>query len=257
MEYFIQVNNMPNRNITALALSRLGFTIEPMTESPANRLKRARLAAGYKRAIHFCDAHKVHQGTYSKHETGRRGLRLKQAEDYAELLGNCSAAWLLTGEGRGPGFDANVAPAKLSQTTVVGAVQAGEWHEAADWPDEDRYPVLTPLNGFHETDLFALEVRGNSINEVYPDGSIITCVTLPALGREPKDGELVICQRMDNFGLLEATCKRIRTAEDGVRWLWPESDDPEHQTPISMASESGEEVVLRGVVIWGMRNELL
>ena len=231
-------------------------TITKMTETTADRLRRAREAAGYKRAVHFSADHELTQSLYSQHESGSRPFE-KHMTRYAELLGNCSAAWLLTGEGRGPGFDANVAPAKLSQTTVVGAVQAGEWHEAADWPDEDRYPVLTPLNGFHETDLFALEVRGNSINEVYPDGSIITCVTLPALGREPKDGELVICQRMDNFGLLEATCKRIRTAEDGVRWLWPESDDPEHQTPISMASESGEEVVLRGVVIWGMRNELL
>jgi len=228
-----------------------------MAEIPADRLKRARLAAGHKRAVHFSDSHGISQPTYSNHESGNRGIDLETATLYAGLLGNCSAGWILTGEGKGPGFDPNIAPAKLSQTKVVGVVQAGNWSEVMEWPPEDQYPLMIPANPYAETDLFALEVRGNSTNLVYPDGSIVVCVTLPALGREPKDEELVVCQRTDVHGLWEATCKRIRTAADGVRWLWPESDDPLHQEPISMASENGEEVSLRGVVIWGIKNELL
>jgi len=154
-----------------------------MEDTPATRLARARIAAGYKTRQAFVDAHNLGRSAYYAHESGNRGLKINVADEYAAMLGNCSAAWLLTGDGQGPGFDVNVVPAgKMGTTTVVGVVQAGDWREVIDWPPEEQYPVMTPVNGFHETDLFALEVRGNSINLAYPDGSIVVCVSLPALG---------------------------------------------------------------------------
>ena len=67
---------------------------------PAERLKQARLAAGFKTAKEFSDTHYIAQATYSTHESGKRGLKLQTAQHYAELL-NVSTAWILTGEGEG------------------------------------------------------------------------------------------------------------------------------------------------------------
>ena len=227
-----------------------GATISGMGTPQSDRLKHAREKSGFKRAVHFADAIGVPQPTYAKHEKGTRGFDVEQAEEYARSLGNCTAAWLLTGEGSGPDFDNNVRPAKLQQTTVVGSVQAGAWVEALDWPPEDQYPIMTPTNGFDVNDLMALEVRGSSMNRELPEGSIVVCVSLPALGRDPKEDELVVCQRTDETGLFEATVKRLKRDKEGVWWLWPDSDDPMHQGPISTQPAHGETLEIRGVVIW-------
>jgi SOS-response transcriptional repressor LexA len=67
----------------------------------AARLKTARVAAGYKTAKQFADAHSIAQGTYALHESGGRGLQREAAVEYAKLL-NVSVDWLYTGEGQGP-----------------------------------------------------------------------------------------------------------------------------------------------------------
>ncbi len=63
------------------------------------RLKTARIAAGFKSAKDFCQKNKIPSSTYSLHETGRRNLKPKIAEKYAQLLG-VNISWLLTGHGK-------------------------------------------------------------------------------------------------------------------------------------------------------------
>ena len=67
-------------------------------DSTGKRLRMARIAAGYKTARAFCDKHGVPHSTYSLHETGRRNLKPKIAQHYADLL-HVNLAWLLTGLG--------------------------------------------------------------------------------------------------------------------------------------------------------------
>ncbi len=67
-------------------------------DSTGKRLRMARIAAGYKTARAFCDKYNVPHSTYSLHETGRRNLKPKIAQQYADLL-HVSVAWLLTGMG--------------------------------------------------------------------------------------------------------------------------------------------------------------
>ena len=62
------------------------------------RLKTARLAAGYRTAINFCEKNQIPVSTYNMHETGKRKLSADVAEKYASIL-NINAAWLFTGEG--------------------------------------------------------------------------------------------------------------------------------------------------------------
>ncbi len=67
-----------------------------MTESPNDRLKRARELAGFKSAAGFAAAHDFPESTYRSIENGTRSLTMAAAKQYAPKLG-CSWAWLMDG----------------------------------------------------------------------------------------------------------------------------------------------------------------
>ncbi|SDH08072.1 LexA family transcriptional regulator [Pelagibacterium luteolum] len=61
------------------------------------RLKDARIAAGYKTGTDAAQAMKISVATYNAHENGHRGLTLKAAERYADFF-NVRESWLLVGD---------------------------------------------------------------------------------------------------------------------------------------------------------------
>jgi phage repressor protein C with HTH and peptisase S24 domain len=67
-------------------------------ETPAMRLKLARVTAGYKTAKAFSDKFGVPQPTYSMHESGERSILGEVAQRYADWLG-VRVVWLERGEG--------------------------------------------------------------------------------------------------------------------------------------------------------------
>jgi phage repressor protein C with HTH and peptisase S24 domain len=67
-------------------------------ETPAMRLKLARVVAGYKTAKAFSDKFGVPQPTYSMHESGERSILGEVAQKYAGWLG-VRVVWLERGEG--------------------------------------------------------------------------------------------------------------------------------------------------------------
>ena len=67
-------------------------------KNTADRLRAARIAAGYRTAKAFAEKHGIPEATYSQHETGTRGLRLGVAKNYCTLL-DINVNWLLTGNG--------------------------------------------------------------------------------------------------------------------------------------------------------------
>lgn len=97
-----------------------------MAESPHDRLKFARLAAGFETATQFSEKFGIPQPTYANHETGKRGLRLSTAERYAGFLANCDSAWLLTGRGMEPrpGGNVNVSRVIWGRPDVLGEIVA-------------------------------------------------------------------------------------------------------------------------------------
>ena len=197
------------------------------------RLKKAREAAGYASAADFARAEGVGEATYRHHENGNRGLRLHQAERYARAL-RVDLGWLLTGEGEREGAEipgGRTIP--LASIDVLGAVQAGQWREALEWDRADWYQVAIPINPrYARFKQFGLEVRGDSMNEVYPHGSVVVCVKLMDLGQDPEPGQRVVCLRRSETGdLYEATVKELRRHSNGSYWLWPRSTNPEFQQP--------------------------
>lgn len=69
--------------------------------SPHDRLKRARLEAGFETAQQAADAFGWTPVTYRAHEAGERGFKLAAASNYAMAFG-VSGGWLLFGEDAEP-----------------------------------------------------------------------------------------------------------------------------------------------------------
>lgn len=149
----------------------------------------------------------------------------------------------------------------LRSVPVVGAVQAGQWAEALEWPPSDRYEVIVPgdpaFAGFPVT---AVEVRGPSMNRVYPEGTVLICVGAVYLADYAfNTGDRVVVHRRDRTGLLEATVKEYVLDDTSHAWLWPRSDDPNFQQPWRVPDgdpdDDSEDLRITALVIGSYRPE--
>ena len=119
-------------------------------------------------------------------------------------------------------------PSTAPTPTVVpvqGVVQAGIWSESqSDALEAWEIPSLVvPIPEMYRfARPYALIVRGESMNLVFPEGTYLVCVSVDDLGAEPPDGAYVIVQRTNTAGEIEATCKRLKLTPEGVSWLMPE-----------------------------------
>ena len=159
-----------------------------------------------------------------------------------------------------PGTGDQVAPfMPLSVDYIVGEVRAGAWLEAAEWRESDRMPISVPIDPAYERlPRFGVIVRGPSMNELYPEGTVLICVRLMDLGREPEDGERVVVFRTRPDGLVEATAKEYRLI-NGRAELHPRSTDPRYQAPTPLLDgtrdQEGIEITIHAVVIGSYRPE--
>jgi SOS-response transcriptional repressor LexA len=137
---------------------------------------------------------------------------------------------------------------------VVGHVQAGSFNEAVEWDRSRWYPVDVPIPDRFRRVAKALEVRGNSMNLEYKPGAIVIWVDMLDY-RPPRheDHVVVYSERMD--GQIEATIKEYRVDANSKRWLWPRSDDPEHQLPLDLDNppEGVCNITVKGIVIGDYR----
>lgn len=164
---------------------------------------------------------------------GERGVKVAETKKMADYL-----EWdeqHLTERLRG---DSQLSPSILRNIRVRGTVEAGFYREALEWPEEEWYSSgVSPLKKFEHLPQFALEVRGSSMNLKYKPGTILICVNLIHLGRDPVPPEKVIVTRSLPNGLVEATVKELHKKDDGTWWLIPRSDDPAHQAPIPLTAD--------------------
>lgn len=131
----------------------------------------------------------------------------------------------------------NVSPAELLEPQrqapllLVGTVAAGKWQSADDVPD----PVAltgVPLPGHinPSTPRYAYKVKGESMNELYPHGSIVICIDNVQANHDPQPGERVVVRRRRLDGTVEFTIKELMVDAAGDKWLIPRSTDPRYQT---------------------------
>lgn len=140
---------------------------------------------------------------------------------------------------------------------VRGPVQAGAWHQVWELPESEwqsftgRADVTAPLR-----DRFGVEVRGESMNDLYPPGTILECVSFLG-GAEIASGRRVIVERVRVDGDREVTVKELYRDSEGVEWLVPRSSNPAFQTPIRADQQEPDiaEVRVIGTVVGSYRHE--
>lgn len=138
-----------------------------MRKPEAERLKQARLAAGWVTAAEAARAYGWPVSTYLGHENGSRGYRLEDAKKYARAFHVANgASHLLLGTSQG-----RQAAAMLPVVSFVGP--GGTVFDAAGPLDEIEAPPNCPAGAF------AVRVRGDSWHPVYEDGDTLVCVEEP------------------------------------------------------------------------------
>lgn len=93
-------------------LLRNGIDYSWRMTDPAERLRIARLRAGYETGKEAAEALGVRVSTYLGHENGSRGISAKRAEIYARKY-KVREQWLLYGVGPGPGSEQNGETAEI------------------------------------------------------------------------------------------------------------------------------------------------
>lgn len=221
-------------------------------ETTADRLKQARQNAGYQSAREAADALGVNYTTYGQHENGTRGVPSRAAEKYARKF-KVSLDWLISGNASSLTM-LNKKPAKLGMVPVKGLVKAGGWQDIDAWgagtmaewvPASTEYPLEWQ---------YAYTVDGESLNRIAKHGDRLICLDLALSGADFSDGDLVIVERSRYSGqMIERTAKRARKTLYGYE-LWPESDDPEHQTAIAYDGNIEQDnVAVVARVLWILR----
>ncbi len=191
-----------------------------MTDA-GERLKQARTKAGYSSAAMAAVAMGISSATYAQHENGLRGFPAGKAERYGRFF-RVAPEWLLYGKVKSDAEPASLGP----RLFVKGEVAAGVWREAWEMEADEwevftgRADVAAPLQK-----RFGLRVAGESMNEVYPLGSIIECVHYDQVAAIDNGRRVVVLrERLD--GSIETTVKEYVRTGEGEVWLRPRSTNP-------------------------------
>ena len=192
------------------------YTSQPnrqLMQSMKLRLKEAREATGLtlEQASPLAS---LSAGQISRLERGTSEITLKQLVHFATLY-KCTIADLI----------GNSVP--LRNITVLGEIAAGEYWCALQYDPVDQFTVAVEMAPKSTRfTRFGLRVKGTSMDEMYPEGTILICIPFVEIERGPRHGERVIVYRRDrNTSDFEATCKEWQE-RDGAYWLVARSNDP-------------------------------
>lgn len=187
----------------------------------------------------------VEQPTIQRWEKGKRLPDLDSLTALAAALG-VSAGSLLDG-----GVLQSLGPTLF----VKGEVAAGVWNSAAQWP-ESEWQTFTGRADVTSSaqHRFGLRVRGDSMDLLYPPGTIVECVSL--FGRaEATPGKRVVIVRKNDQQEYEATVKEL-VEQDGELWAVPRSTNLGHRPfKLSEAEPGILETRIIAVVVASIRPE--
>lgn len=215
-----------------------------MKQHVLHRLGALRKQRGFTQAS-LAEKLGVEQPTVQRWESGAREPSYEQLIELAAVLG-VEPAYLF----------GNFSVVALGpQLFVKGSVAAGVWRVALELPADEwlafsgRDDLTIPLNY-----RFGLHVEGDSMDEIYPPGTIVECVSIHAFG-PPDPGKRVVVTRKNKSGEVEATVKEL-VDQGGELWLVPRSKNPSH-TPFRLSDTDDEitEVEIIAVVVASIRPE--
>lgn len=212
------------------------------------RLKKARIDAGYRTATDAAKALGIPYPTYAAHENGSRQYESDEAIAYARKF-KVAIEWLLTGKA---GAITPLTSKPLASVPIIGIVRAGAWQDV-EAGDESVYEVVPAAPDAPADMQYAYRVEGTSLNKIADAGDILVCLDCIKSNVDIRDGDLVVVERSRFSGqMIERTAKRIRRTTAGIE-LWPESTDPLHQAPIVLDGRTDGDVEIRAKVLWIMK----
>lgn len=218
------------------------MTDEDRKKRAAERVRELRESFGMEQPefARFIGLPKDGQSSVSKWESAKSAPGSKAAALLARKGGKDAMYY----QGLEPVLSAPAASVRMAP--IVGAVQAGAWREAIEFPPEERdeYPIPANMPNF---DVQGFVVRGTSMDQVFPDGTVVLVAGTIANGIQPRSGDYVLVQRVDKDGLHEASLKQYVIDVDGSKWLWPRSNDPRFQAPLLV--EENDDAVISGRVM--------
>lgn len=234
-------------------MTSIAIACDANNMNPGERLRTYRKAAGLtadelgRRAAMVLNRDRpVSAPTVRAHENGTNTISADMADAYARVL-KIKPADILFGDDGPVTVSVASVPDHVRMVGIVGEVRAGAF---AEIPAEEPTPtefVPVQLPDYTRAQLYALTVRGRSMDKDYPDGSVV--VICPAHEAGIRANDHVVVRRWRG-GLAETTLKEV-VVENGAVVLWPRSTDPEFQTPIRLETvrdaDEGPEII--GVVV--------
>jgi transcriptional regulator with XRE-family HTH domain len=158
---------------------------------------------------------------------GERKLQLSEVEKAAAYLG------LPPPTGNSAIVNGPVAPTRQSAQAVVLAKSASAevWRKAGVKVTYEAIAIpFVPEPSLAGLTQYATRIDGSDFNKVLRPGDYAIFVPFQDVRKSPQDGDIVEVER-HRGDLKEVTVRRVRIKGDVVE-LWPESDDPQWQTPM-------------------------
>lgn len=146
------------------------------------------------------------------------------------------------------GQESDLAPSGME---VIGKVAAGRYRDISVEDQDTKKPRIAFARDmrFPHARQYALEVEGDSMNELFPDGSFVVCVNFVDSGLELKNGMSVHVEKSIMGGqLVETTLKEVHREGRGKIILKPRSTNPSHE-PFFVDGSEADEISVKGVVI--------
>lgn len=218
---------------------------EPSKTAPWNeRLKWAREELGdFRSAKAAAEAMAINEKTYGAYERGRNEPSYEDMRMFCRRF-KVSPSWVVFGDGDPTGKGTS----RIPIVRVSGFLEAGNWRESIDLPFDFQKEVPVPLEiDIDDRLVYAAEVRGDSMNRLYPDGTILILERRIDGPRDVIPGRHYHVERCDTHGMREHTIKMADVASDGSIWLVPQSSDPRFTS--FPAEEAGYEVNFVGRVM--------
>lgn len=233
-----------SRNYTTAAITARFFRGDNAPMAYSDNIKRLRQAAKLTQA-QLAEKVNVEQPTVQRWESGKRKPSIDDLEGVAGALGVSLSELVAINNLRPLG----------PQLYVKGAVAAGNWLEAYEW-EPDAWQAFTGRADITAKleHRFGLRVVGDSMDQIYPDGTIVECVS--AFGHiELSPGKKVVLVRKRADLTVEATVKEY-VEIDGKPWFVPRSSNPMHSAiDPSADDDSIIETRIAAIVVASVRPE--
>lgn len=143
----------------------------------------------------------------------------------------------------------------LRNVAVTVSLQAGAWGEAHGFEEGQRDSVMVPDDAaLKSLTLYGGLIVGDSMNKIYPNGSIVVLSRMAQRPNEILEGRRYHIRVTRAGGEVEETIKTLVRDGAGNYWMQPESDSPAYAAiPLDSGPDSTVELI--GRVRYAIRRE--